>query len=117
MSLFDCRQLKCDVAQTLSLWCTNPARLQIFTAAPNTFGPSIRNLLLVTLLTPRILRWLLDFWKICAPLLCITADHYVVLIIQRTSSSPRSKLSQLFDNSGTEAVIFKVRILTNKRST
>jgi hypothetical protein len=49
--------------------------MQIFTAALNTFEPSVRNLLLATLLTPRILRWLLDFRKICAPLLCITAGH------------------------------------------
>ena len=34
--------------------------------APNVCGSSVRNLLHVTLLTPRILRWLLDFWKICA---------------------------------------------------
>jgi hypothetical protein len=29
---------------------------------------SIRNLLRVTILVPRNLRWFLDFWKICDPL-------------------------------------------------
>jgi len=38
----------------------------IFTVRPNIFGYSVRNLLYVTLPVPRILRWLLDFWKICA---------------------------------------------------
>jgi hypothetical protein len=36
-------------------------------AAPNFFGFSVRNLLHVTLLAPRILRQLKEFWKICAP--------------------------------------------------
>jgi len=35
--------------------------------APNICGFPVRNLLHGTLLAPRILRWLLDFWKICAP--------------------------------------------------
>jgi hypothetical protein len=44
-------------------------------------GP--RNLLPVTLLAPRILGWLLDFWKTCAPLLyhileCIWELNYAV---------------------------------------
>jgi hypothetical protein len=33
---------------------------------PNTCGSSEWNLLRVTVLVPRIFRWLLDFWKICA---------------------------------------------------
>lgn len=45
------------------------ARVKTFcTAAPNTCGPSPRNLFNVTLLAPRILRWPLEFWIICAPL-------------------------------------------------
>jgi hypothetical protein len=54
--------------------CTNPGR-QIamateffFTLAPNMCGPSVWNLLYVVLMAPRILRWLLDVWKICVPL-------------------------------------------------
>jgi hypothetical protein len=34
------------------------------TVAPNICGPSVWNLLHVTLLAPRILKWLLHFWKI-----------------------------------------------------
>jgi len=35
---------------------------------PNICGPSVWTLLYVTLVTPRILRWLLDVFKICASL-------------------------------------------------
>jgi hypothetical protein len=38
------------------------------TVAPNICGPSMWNLLYVTLMAPRILEWLLDFWKSFAPL-------------------------------------------------
>ena len=38
------------------------------TVAPVICGSSIRNLLHVTLVAPRILRWLLDFWKVFASL-------------------------------------------------
>ena len=41
---------------------------ELCTAGPNIFGSSMWNLLYSTLLAPRILRWLLDFWKISAPL-------------------------------------------------
>jgi hypothetical protein len=30
-------------------------------------GSSVRNLQHVTVVTPRILRWFLEYWKICAP--------------------------------------------------
>ena len=39
------------------------------TVMPNICGPSLWNLHHITFLLPRILGWLLDFWKICAPLL------------------------------------------------
>jgi hypothetical protein len=53
--------------------CTSPGRQvsvanNFCTVAPNICGPSVWNVLHVTLLTPRILRWLLGFWKICASL-------------------------------------------------
>jgi hypothetical protein len=38
------------------------------TMASNICGSSAWNLLRVTLLPPRSLNWLLDFWKICGPL-------------------------------------------------
>jgi hypothetical protein len=41
---------------------------ELCTVVPNIFGSSVWNLLYSILLAPRILRWLLDFWKISAPL-------------------------------------------------
>ena len=38
-------------------------------AVRNACGSSVCNVLHVTLVASRILSWLLDFWKICAPLL------------------------------------------------
>jgi hypothetical protein len=38
------------------------------TVVPNICGPSVWNLLDVTLLAARILKWLLGFWKVCSPL-------------------------------------------------
>jgi len=34
---------------------------------PNICGSSLWNMLNVTLLAPKTFRWLLDFWKLCAP--------------------------------------------------
>jgi hypothetical protein len=53
--------------------CTNPwhqvaVATKFRTVAHNTFGSSIWNLLHVTILVTRILRWLPDFYKIRAPL-------------------------------------------------
>jgi len=39
------------------------------TMAPNICGSSVWTILHVALLALRILRWLLDFWEVCAPLL------------------------------------------------
>jgi len=36
---------------------------------------SMELLLHIILLAPRILRWLLNFWKICAPLILILSSH------------------------------------------
>lgn len=38
------------------------------TVSPNIYGHSVYSLLHVTLLGLRILRWLIDYYKICAPL-------------------------------------------------
>jgi hypothetical protein len=38
------------------------------TVVPNIWGSSVRNLRQVFLVAPRILKWLLDIWKIRAPL-------------------------------------------------
>jgi hypothetical protein len=39
-----------------------------FMVTPNICGSQVRNSLLITLLLPRILKWLFNFWKIYAPL-------------------------------------------------
>jgi hypothetical protein len=53
------------------LWgCINPrCQVTMVTVTHNIFGSSEWNLLHDTMLAPRILRCLLDFWKICGPLL------------------------------------------------
>lgn len=43
-------------------------RIKLYTWAPNIYGTSIWNFLLVTFLASRILRCFLDFWTVCAPL-------------------------------------------------
>jgi len=53
--------------------CTNPGHqvtmaTQFCVMVPNIFASSAWNLPDVTLLVLRILRWLLDFWNIHAPL-------------------------------------------------
>jgi len=63
----------------LEQWCTNPAHnrawmSKLCVVMPNVCGFSIQNVCHVTLLAPRILRWLLDVWKICAPR---CSNHFV----------------------------------------
>jgi hypothetical protein len=59
--------------QTFQQGCTNPGRqvtraTKVCAAAPNIWGFSRWHLLHITHLAPRILRWLLDFWKnLCTP--------------------------------------------------
>jgi len=59
-----CTQSGCQVVQAV----------QICTVTQNIAGSSVWNLFHVSLLAPRVSRFLLDFWKICAPLQC-TAVH------------------------------------------
>ena len=40
---------------------------EFYMLAPNVYESSVWELLLVTIVAPRILRWLLDLGKICAP--------------------------------------------------
>ena len=59
--------------------CANPglqvARAPTFcTVTPNIFGPSVWNLLHVTLLATGILKWLVDFWEVLHPCLSIVTD-------------------------------------------
>ena len=58
--------------------CANPglqvARVTKFcTVAPSICGCSVWNLLHVTLLATRILKWLLDFWEVVHPRLSLLA--------------------------------------------
>jgi hypothetical protein len=69
-SSLDIRSLK---MRPLSQGCTNPERqvavaTKFLTVAPNIWGSAVWNLLHVVLLTPRILRWLIVIWNLCAPL-------------------------------------------------
>ena len=53
--------------------CTNPGcqitwKTKFCMVEPNICGALVWNLFHVTVLAPRILRWLIDFWKICEPL-------------------------------------------------
>jgi hypothetical protein len=51
--------------------------------APNIFGPSVWNLLHLTLMAPRIFRWFLYFCKNRAPLLyAVLYDIYVALTVR-----------------------------------
>jgi hypothetical protein len=52
--------------------CTHPSNLvdqatKFSMVEPNVCGPSVGNFFRVTLLAPRILRWLLDVWKFVDP--------------------------------------------------
>jgi hypothetical protein len=63
-----------SIPDNIQQGCTNPGRLvakitKFCTVAPNIFGSSVRKH--VTFLAPRILKWLLDFRKICIP----SIDH------------------------------------------
>jgi len=54
---------------TMSLWCCYCQMYKTFCAVELAVcGFSVRDLLRVTLMAPGILKWLPDFWKICAPL-------------------------------------------------
>ena len=72
--------------------CLVAVTTKYHTVAPNICGPSLWNLLHVTLLVPRILRWLLDFWTVCtlhslrAPstaVVCLQGYLYILIIVLR----------------------------------
>lgn len=61
--------------------CTNPGRqiawaTKYCTVAPNIFGSSVWNSCHVTIPAPRILRWVLRFWKFVHPCITITFVCY-----------------------------------------
>jgi hypothetical protein len=51
-------------------------RLHFFMVAPNICGSLILNLLHITFLDPRILKWLLDILRICAPQHCTLKSYF-----------------------------------------
>ena len=65
---------------------------KLFTVASNACGSSVWNLLRVTLLAPRILRWFLDFWNICGFCLSIYVLRHWAICITR----PILSLNSLF---------------------
>lgn len=69
--------------KALPLVCSNPGRQVAMASkfclvAPDICGSSVWNLLCVTLVAHRILRWLIDFWKVFASLL-YNNERYVLL--------------------------------------
>ena len=65
---------KRDEFESLGQGCTSAESkvamaIRFFMAAPNIFRSIVWNSLHVNVVKPRILRWLLDFWKICASLI------------------------------------------------
>jgi len=58
--------------------CQDTGANKFCTVVPNISGPSVQNLLHVTILAPRTLRWHLDFWKICVLLDCGFAGFWNV---------------------------------------
>ena len=45
-----------------------PRATKLFRLSPSVYGYAVWNLLYATLLAPRKFKWLLDVWRICAPL-------------------------------------------------
>lgn len=94
----------------LSQGFTNPrwwvARMsKSSTVAPNICRSSVRNLLHVTPVTPRILRWVINFLKICMHLACLLLDFYnaqlqFTLSVSRihTSITPSIKCPPKFES-------------------
>ena len=99
-----------DIPDTLlHQQCTNP-RLQVIAATkfstvwPNMVESTVWNLLNVTILAPRILRWFLDFLKLCAPLLFsvahavgITGQYPVTKAADIRTQACRSKAVDLHE--------------------
>jgi hypothetical protein len=65
--------------------CTSPGcqvtwAAKFFMVAPNICGSLVWNLLEITLLALRILKWHLEFWKICALLIFVMVVWYLPLL-------------------------------------
>jgi len=65
--------------------CKNPSHWSTYccTVTPNIRGYSVWNLLHVTILTPRILRWFVDAWKICGNLVMATYINNLSFLLNK----------------------------------
>jgi hypothetical protein len=61
-------------------WAPDRPGVQICSLAHSICGPTAMNFLRITLLAPRILRWLQEFWKMCAPLQYRQKNMYFIHI-------------------------------------
>jgi len=64
-----------EIPVTMSTYCC--------TVAPSIRAYSLWNLLHVIILTPRILRWFLDAWKICGNLVMTTSIHIFSILLNK----------------------------------
>jgi len=76
--------------------CTNSVRqvavaTKFCTLAPITIRSSVRNTIHFTVLAPRIQRWLLDCWEVCAPL-----DLHITLVCFYVTPQQVSHLRHVF---------------------
>jgi len=62
-------------------WAAGHHAYYIHKVVPNICGSSAWNLLHVMFLVSRIIKWLLNFWKICAPLMMLIIFFMIMIII------------------------------------
>jgi len=79
------------------------------TEAPNICGSCVRNLVRVTLVGPRILRWPLNFREICAPL----SKNSIQLIYFQNYKKDYSEIIKLVISYGNRMGIFSFVLLTS----
>jgi hypothetical protein len=111
-------------ANPLSQGCTNLERqvtrpTTFCTLASNICQSSVWNVLHVTFLVPRILRWLLDFWKRCGTLRLtndfISANIWRnVQILQRNECYLKMSLKYLWSKRSISWISMNVPLLWNK---
>jgi len=59
-------------------------RYRLFHKSLQNCGSSVWNLLRITILTHKILKWLLDFWKICQPVSCTFHTLYLCRVGEKS---------------------------------
>jgi len=100
LSVLQDSTVTCNVHQDTNILmmggCTNPRChvtwvTKFCIVAPNTCGSLGWNLLPITLLAPRMLRLLLDVWKVCAPMLMVQCSWGVYNLWVRSSRIQTAK--------------------------